>query len=273
MEALFEFLESRSRWFVLAVIAALTGLALVVEFVSPPEFPSVLLYLLPLAVSAWYGGPVRTTALWLLLAVLWYLLFPGDWGEVWYGLTHFALYALIAVMIFAYRGMYHRAHQRSTVDPLTTLLNRAGFERLSTDEFIRAQRYGHPISLLYIDVDDFKAVNDERGHAAGDELLRRIGHVLRGGLRRSDLAGRLGGDEFLVLLSETGSHGAAEAAREIHTNLIVMARRHDYPVTFSIGVVSYATPTVEFHEAVRRADQLMYEAKRAGKNRVEVEAA
>lgn len=252
----------------LALIGAIGGAA---RFMMP-AFPTVILYLLPLAVGAWYGGRAVGLALVVISAAVWY---QTDWlakeqGVVvlWSGLTHFMLYAVIVLLIAAFRGYYREEKERATVDPLTGLLTRRAFLEASEKEFSRAQRYGHLSSVAYIDLDNFKWVNDTHGHAAGDALLKQVAEVIGASVRRTDFAARLGGDEFVVLFVETGTESARRAVAELRSHLLRAMEVLHYPVTFSIGVVTFEQPPPDSEAMIKTADELMYRAKQQGKNAV-----
>ena len=119
---------------------------------------------------------------------------------------------------------------------------------------------------MFIDLDHFKRVNDESGHDTGDRLLRRVAEVLQKQLRASDLAGRLGGDEFVLLLPGAGAAAAAEYAEKLRLRLLAAMQESNWPVTFSIGVASYAQPPTELTDMLCEADRLMYEVKNGGRD-------
>ncbi len=167
---------------------------------------------------------------------------------------------------------YHdEIHRLVTTDGLTGLPNRRAFEEALQREFSRATRYTRPMAILMIDIDHFKRVNDTLGHLAGDAALRQIGALLRTNLRRDDLAARLGGEEFAVLLPEIDRAGAtltAEKLRRLIESRPVVFDTQRWPLTVSIGIASRAVTDTEAIEVVRRADDMLYVAKREGRNRV-----
>jgi diguanylate cyclase (GGDEF)-like protein len=118
-----------------------------------------------------------------------------------------------------------------------------------------------------VDVDNFKRINDRYGHAGGDRLLRAIARAMREGCRRTDIVARLGGDEFALLLPDTGPDAAAVVVEKVRTALLASARGEGWPATFSVGATTFLEPPSSVDELVSRADELMYAAKRAGKNR------
>ncbi len=160
-------------------------------------------------------------------------------------------------------------------DPLTGLFNRRRFEEELARALGTARRYDQPAAVLVVDLDDFKAVNDEHGHAAGDELLAQVAATLRGRLRDTDVVGRLGGDEFAVVLPQTDDLRASLVAAELVTALGAVCTRAagdgTARATASIGVaVAAAAPWPEPDELLVRADLAMYEAKEDGRNRAAV---
>ena len=159
----------------------------------------------------------------------------------------------------------------ATEDALTSVCNRRHFDTVLAAEWARFQRYGRPLSLLLVDVDNFKAVNDRFGHAAGDVVLQRIAQHCRAARRESDLVARVGGEEFAILLPETDESSAAELANRLRSQIAATLHNlmgEETQVTVSIGVAG-ATLSMATHEVLlKRADDALYTAKRAGRNRV-----
>lgn len=160
----------------------------------------------------------------------------------------------------------------ATTDALTGLMNRGWMASQYEKEFERAVRYKRPVSLLMLDLDDFKKVNDSYGHPAGDEVLRCVGQILSSKSRIHDLPGRYGGEEFSLLLPETEVPGAMIIAERLRVAIAGHTIEHDSArirVTASIGVAGLRPGSDQsFQDLVARADQALYEAKRRGKNRV-----
>jgi diguanylate cyclase (GGDEF)-like protein len=155
----------------------------------------------------------------------------------------------------------------ATHDPLTTVLNARAFASQLAQELGRNRRYGRPLALIYLDLDDFKKVNDAHGHATGDAVLRLVADAMRSAVRQADVVGRLGGDEFGVLMPETDGTLAHAVATRLAGGIRTVFRGTP-SVTASIGVVAVSGTEAGSDELLRKADQAMYEAKRAGKDRV-----
>ena len=149
-------------------------------------------------------------------------------------------------------------------DEATGLFNQRHFVERLEDEFRRALRYATPLSLLIADLDDFKQVNDERGHLVGNEVLRRVARTVRQAVRETDTAARYGGDEFALLLPQTGPHQAMRLAERMRTAVVSLP---DCP-SLSIGVASLTPQTTGPVDLLTEADRAMYQAKALGKNRV-----
>ena len=176
--------------------------------------------------------------------------------------------AATAVQILEMRRRMMEAQALALTDRLTGIANRMGIETEIEKAIAMASRHMLAFSLLYFDVDHFKAVNDVRGHEAGDQLLRLIGGTLADQTRREEVCGRLGGDEFVILLlgaDDVTGHAAAERIKAVLDEAVA---REDFAVSFSMGLAHFAEPPASCAAVLSAADALLYRAKRAGKNRI-----
>lgn len=151
-------------------------------------------------------------------------------------------------------------------DPLTTLLNRRGFLEAAALEFRRAARHQNAVTLIYMDVDDFKKINDSLGHEAGDRLLKDVSASIRDAIRDADVAARLGGDEFAILLSETTARVSQDSADRVRAHVLAELSRRGWGVTLSVGAITAPAIATDTATLVHAADELMYGAKRDGKS-------
>lgn len=163
----------------------------------------------------------------------------------------------------------------ATIDEKTGLANYRVFGQKLREEWLRAERYGQALSLVMLDLDDFKRVNDELGHPAGDRVLREFATLVQGGARATDLPARYGGEEFAVILPHTGGERAVRVAERIRAavaDFIFLEPEHRIRVTVSAGVATYPTTAGigSADDLVSAADRALYAAKKAGKNRVVV---
>jgi diguanylate cyclase (GGDEF)-like protein len=253
----------------LVVVALLAGVA-AVDLGFELGARGTLLYLLPVSIAAYH----TTTRFGIVTAVASAVV--GGWIEsdlaksapFWPILNHFGLFLFVATLLVALRRAYEEEKALARSDPLTGVANLRRFREAAAAELARARRFAHPVTLVLLDVDDFKQVNDNRGHDAGDALLREVAATLRRVTRVIDVVARIGGDEFAVLLPETGPDGARVAAEKLRLELDRTVRDQDWPVSFSVGAVTSLDPGRTLDDLVRRADELAYDVKRSGKGGV-----
>jgi diguanylate cyclase (GGDEF)-like protein len=157
------------------------------------------------------------------------------------------------------------------IDAMTGLNNRRHFMVLAEIEWSRFKRYGRPLALLLMDIDFFKSINDKYGHDVGDEVIRSVGEALQTHKRTSDIAGRFGGEEFVVMLPEAtldSALAAGERFRQLIADNVVSAGQHRIPVTISVGASVCRGDTQGIDELLKEADIALYQAKASGRNRV-----
>lgn len=159
----------------------------------------------------------------------------------------------------------------SNRDGLTSLFNRRYLEQSLIKEFGRNQRYGTPLSAVMIDLDHFKVINDQFGHLAGDEVLRRTATILSNGVREADTAGRYGGEEFMLILPQTNLEGAVKLAERLRQNVAeekITFNNVTIRVTISLGIAQARDDIASHEELLQEADVCLYESKKQGRNRV-----
>jgi diguanylate cyclase (GGDEF)-like protein len=163
-------------------------------------------------------------------------------------------------------------HDEATFDRLTGVVNRSALLAALFAEVERAGRYGRPLSVAFVDIDHFKAVNDSYGHAAGDVVLRGVAQTLGASLRASDMIGRYGGEEFMLILSPVTADGARQRAEKIREDARLLSVQHGNrdlgAITLSLGVAIFPDHASEAAAVVKAADVALYQAKSGGRNRV-----
>jgi len=163
-----------------------------------------------------------------------------------------------------------QATEISEVDSLTLLPNRRKILHDLQSEVLRAQHYKTPFTISIVDVDHFKNVNDSYGHLAGDDVLRHVGQMLSEQIRHPDVAGRYGGEEFIILLPNSNARAAAEQASRLCKFIrdsVIEIPKHVLQITVSIGIAELKTEADSWEALINRADTAMYEAKAAGRDR------
>ncbi len=167
-----------------------------------------------------------------------------------------------------FKSYLDSCEEAAFTDHLTGLPNRRRFERQLDREVARTLRYGHAFSLLMLDIDHFKLVNDTHGHEAGDQTLSRLGRVLQEGTRGIDLASRIGGEEFSVILTETELAGALEVAERLRLAIKALEVPGVGGITASFGVAEFPSDAETARELITLADNALYTAKREGRDRI-----
>lgn len=260
-------------WIVaVAMIAALGWLR--VHTVAQYAFASAAI--LPVLLVTWAGGLRHGLAISFLAIVMWVAAdllaeLPSDtvWVPFFNGLTRFAIFSLVVYLAVSLRTLLQRERDQAMTDALTALPNRRAFFSAGEAETIRALRYGHPLAIIFIDLDNFKSLNDNRGHNVGDAALKAVASALRGALRATDTVARLGGDEFALIFPEISQTAATETGNKVHSRLSAALEPYP-PVGASVGVAWFQAATGDFETMMIAADDLMYAMKGAGKGGVRV---
>jgi diguanylate cyclase (GGDEF)-like protein len=252
-------------------------LVAILDYLTGYKVHVALLYILPILLVSWAAGRTMGFVLSVLAAGSWFvansLTWPSDVSRTahfWNAGVRLITFLASAHLISALKETRGEALQ-SRIDPLTGAGNLREFRDRAAAEIIRSRRYQHPLTVAYLDLDNFKAVNDRFGHATGDEVLCTVVGTLRRNIRESDLLTRVGGDEFLLLFPETKSEAAPKAVQKMEEMLEQVIRERQWPVTASIGVVTFITPPESVDELLKVADRAMYSAKAAGKNRIAIQ--
>lgn len=269
------FLGRRSKPFHLTAGLLLVSLLGLVDYLNGPDVSFLIFYTAPILLAAWYVGRGAGLLMCAAAGVFWFAAayatpehFANPLVAFWNAAARLGFLLILAHVASGFKASLEQERELARTDYLTRAVNGRHFGELAEAEIRRARRHGHPFSVVYMDVDDFKAVNDRFGHSAGNRLLKSVADALRRDVRDVDAVARLGGDEFAVLMPETGAAAARVAVARIRRRLLEMARREGWPVTYSIGVVTFDAPPASVDQMLRAADELMYAAKRHGKNTV-----
>lgn len=253
-----------------ACLAVLASVAFL-DYMTGDEMTFSVFYVLPVAIASWRGGRDFRIPMAFLSAGAWIVVdhIESVHSHSFFHYWNTAVGLIFIVAIVVAHSVFESAHRRlkalSHSDSLTGLANRVWFFERAQDEIERARRSRQPLSLVYLDLDNFKQINDHLGHMAGDEFLHAVGDAIRRQSRKIDLVARLGGDEFAVLLPEEGPSDAlvysARILEVIRTELSQFS-----PASCSVGSVTFLTPPDSLEDMIHRADTLMYKVKTGGKN-------
>ncbi len=184
-------------------------------------------------------------------------------------------FAAIERDLTEHKMLESRLEMLASTDMLTGLPNRLATMNKAAKEFTRAKRYNRPLSMVMIDVDHFKLINDKHGHLVGDHVLKEVGKICSATLRDSDVLGRIGGEEFILLLPDTPKANAEQVAERMRSRLASATIKHgeiELTITASFGVTSFTPDDGTPEEMIERADTAMYAAKNGGRNQVQTAA-
>jgi diguanylate cyclase (GGDEF)-like protein len=263
------------------LIGLLMVLALsVVDYVSGSEISFSIFYLAPILYVTWFAGRPGGVLVAVIAAVTWGVVDVAAGARystllipVWNSAVRFGFFALSLGLL----GELHRVHLAALAmahtDTLTGVGNTRSFYMDLEREVKRQRRYGRPFALAYVDLDNFKDVNDTLGHAAGDELLRELARVVVSTMRDSDIVARLGGDEFAILMPEADEEMATIALARMRNAIrtVTQSAAKSVPdVDATIGAVVFSACPVSADAAVKLADDLMYQGKRSGRGVVKL---
>lgn len=253
----------------------LVGLLGWLDFTTGFEISFSFFYLVPITISIWYIG-LRSGIAMTFLGVLTWLLsnwlagepYSNEWIRFYNAGVRLAVFSWIAYLLYELKLALHTERTLARTDFLTGIFNRREFIEQLKYEIERAKRFAYPVSLAYIDLDDFKSVNDKLGHNAGDDQLRLISQTISSVIRRTDLFARLGGDEFGLFLPDVDQVNVKLVLEKINKAVIDAMSFLNSPVTLSVGVITFNTPPESVDKMLNMADALMYQAKKTGKKNI-----
>jgi diguanylate cyclase (GGDEF)-like protein len=257
----------------LAVLVSTLGLG-IIDYKIGPGLSLSLVYILPVALASWTLGTSEGFLVSFVCAIIGEIssrpfnqsftsLFP-----VWDAIERLGILMIFSLLFAEVHVLLKNATRLSRTDFLTGILNRRALMEAASMELNRLARTGRPFTLLYMDLDDFKSINDIAGHEAGDSLLTKFAAVLKLQLRGIDIIARMGGDEFTVILPETDDQAANKVAPRLQSSLLKEMQEHHWSMTVSIGALTCISAPSNTDEMFRLADQLMYRAKKEGKNTI-----
>jgi len=245
----------------------------VVDYSTSAEISFTLLYLVPVAATAWFSGQRAGVAIAAFTAATWLtadFLSGGFHGNIfiytWNFTSRLTMLLVVGFLLARVRQLLLNERRMSRTDPLTHAVNSRAFREMAEAEISRSERHGHALTLAYLDLDNFKAINDTLGHSVGDMLLRTVADTIRENSRKADILARVGGDEFVLLLPATDQEAARVAIANIQHGVMDAMHRNGWPVSLSIGVLTCARTFPAIDEMMRSADLLMYSVKSNSKS-------
>ena len=268
-----EWLDRESKFFVILVAILLDVLIGVLDHLTGYEISFGLFYIIPVALVSRCTGRTEGIVICLICSVTWLVADLTSGHEYshylipyWNALVRLGFFVVVSLSLASMRCSMQALEDLSRTDALTGAANARAFYERAQMEIDRSLRHGRAITIAYLDLDDFKAINDRYGHTVGDQLLVKVAERTAQTIRKTDLLGRLGGDEFVILFPETGPKMISRIMGRVKDVLSQEMRTKGWLVTFSVGVATFMVPPGSVDEMIKTADDLMYMAKSRGKD-------
>lgn len=273
--SLFGYIGRMPRWSIYLLSMLFVLVVGLLDFITGEEIGFSIFYLLPVSLAAWYVSTNAGVVLGIASAVTWFLAdlttghtYSNTFIPIWNATMRLGFFLAIVFTLAIIKNAYTREKGLARTDSLTGVVNTRYFYDLADRELERAKRYGRPFSVAYMDLDNFKEVNDIYGHGVGDELLCFVAGTIRDNIRKSDIIARLGGDEFILLLPELKDGEAGKVMEKLRELILVGMPQYRFPVTISVGLITYILPPDSVEGMVREADTLMYSVKNTTKDAI-----
>jgi diguanylate cyclase (GGDEF)-like protein len=245
------------------------------DYISGFEYAFTIFYVIPVLIAARFINGTAGLVVSSLSTLVWFIsntlsgqTYPSLLAGAWDAAVRFGFLVIISILVSSQQKVIERERSLSNTDFTTGILNSRAFYHLADQEIRTARTTREPYTLAYMDVDNFKQINDRFGHATGDNLLKTVAQTMRGNLRRTDIVARMGGDEFIVMLPATVNETARKVIQKLHRTLNHEMGRHGWQVGFSMGVITFSDFSLPLEEAIRKVDQLMYTVKNSTKDAI-----
>ncbi|HEY9729638.1 MAG TPA: GGDEF domain-containing protein [Chroococcales cyanobacterium] len=245
-----------------------------IDYFVPPEIYLSIFYLLPIYSLTWFVGRKAGIIAALLSAIASslthlinedrdsFILIIGFWNSCF----NLSLFIILSTLFFELHHFIEEEQKQARIDKVTGLANKRLFFELAHLEIKKSHRYRHPLTIIYMDIDDFKKINEMLGRTIGDKLLKTVAETIKSNIRETDIIGRIGDDEFSILLPGSGYEPAQIVIFRVQSELLKVMQKNNWAINFSLGAVTFLSPPKSVEEMLQPADRLMYLVKNEGKN-------
>lgn len=244
-----------------------------IDYHTGPEWAFSTFYLLPIALVAWCVGSNWGLVVSVLSGLIWLAadlgaghIYSHQFIPYWNMLVRLSTFVVVTYALSELRKVLDKEKNYARQDFLTGAANSRNFIETAGSELEKARAGGYAIALAYIDLDNFKGINDNFGHSVGDQLLKLVAEIIKKNLREGDMVARLGGDEFAVLLPRAAEDSSLAAMKRMKEYFLAEVKKKKWPVSFSMRLVLFKKFPDSVDEMIKRADNLMYTVKDSGKN-------
>jgi len=275
---LIKFFSSRLKFLYTVISLILFGVVANLDFLTGSDLYFAIFYMVPIFIATWFVGRYLGILLSYFSAVVWFIddaIAPRPYANsfipLWNITLKLAFFLIIVYVLAALKRALKSIQVLSKNDTLTGLTNRELFFELAHKELYRMRRHKHPFTFVYIDIDNLKEINEKFGHSAADLLLRTLAGTIKKESRFSDILARLGDDEFGLILQETNHESAQAVVTRIKNSIDNLMQKNNWPVTFSIGVLTFIIPPKSVDEVINKAEKIVFSIKNEGGNNVKFE--
>jgi diguanylate cyclase (GGDEF)-like protein len=274
IKQIYIYLNNASKLVILILSFILFLFVAAVDFYFGLKITLSLFYLIPLSFSTWFINKshglffsILSALFWIFIEFYWNQFFKfREFLIYWDIIVKFIFFLIFVNILSLFKETLENSEKNARNDFLTGVINARYFYELAQSEINRANRYNSIFSFAYIDLDNFKYLNDNFGHPVGDALLRVVADIIKDNLRKTDIIARLGGDEFAILLPETGYEQSNIVIKKITKEIKLEMERFNWPITLSTGLVTFEKKPISADEMIKIADDIMYSAKKNGKD-------
>jgi diguanylate cyclase (GGDEF)-like protein len=246
-----------------------------IDYLVSPEISLSFFYLLPVFILTWFVSRKAGFITSILSASAGVITSPSrNSTEIsflvpyWNAVVTLLIFLTVSYILFEWRSVMVKEKESARTDPTTGIANKRLFFELARLELKKVNRYRHPLTVIYIDIDDFKKINDTWGRSVGDNLLQKVAETIKHSIRETDIIARIGGDEFIILLPGSGYEPAKIVIHRVQNELLDSMQKNEWPATFSIGAVTFINPPSSVEAMIQPADHLIYLVKTNGKNQI-----
>jgi len=264
-----------NKWFMVVAAGLLILLIGYLDFITGYRIAFSIFYLVPIGLVTWFvnreTGLIFSCLAALLCLSANYIGSPPPQVmaiHFWNAFSSLGFFVIGTLLLRKLKMALEIEARLARIDFLTGIPNHHDFSDILFLEMERARRYERPLTLVYVDCDDFKKVNDTLGHEQGDLLLKEVANCLLQHIRKTDKIARMDGDEFAMLLPETNESTAREILLRLHVKLLTIMELYKWPATFSIGAVTFEDLPLTTQDAINETENMMQQAKQNGKNQL-----
>lgn len=273
MQRIIKYLENQSKPVLIGLGLFLVLVIGFIDYLIPPDISTSIFYLIPVAMTTWFVGKNTGVLISIASAIAWFIGNETSKGyqltsiiPYWNASVRLGFFLTIAYLLSELKSSLNRERKMARTDEVTGVANKRLFLELATMEVKKSRRYGHPFTVAYIDLDNLKNINEHGGSKIGEQVLKTVAQTIKATIRETDIIARLGGDEFALLLPGLAYEPAHIVISRVQNKLALTMEQKVWPLTFTIGAITFINTPESVDEIIEKADYLMYCIKNNGKN-------